>query len=96
VKALTTLMIHITIRVSGKVQGVNFRFYAKKKADDLGLAGFVKNEADGSVYIEAEGPFEQVDKFVAWCKEGPARASVQNVMTEEHEVKNFIGFEIRR
>ena len=89
-------MIHITIRVSGKVQGVNFRFYARKKAEDLGLAGFVKNEADGSVYIEAEGPVEQVDQFVAWCKEGPVRASVQHVMTQEREVKNFIGFEIRR
>lgn len=89
-------MIHITIRVSGKVQGVNFRFSARQEAEELGLAGFVKNEPDGSVYIEVEGFFEQVDKFVEWCKEGPARANVQNVMTQESEVKNLIGFEIRR
>ena len=95
VKALTTLMIHITIRVIGKVQGVNYRFYARRKAEDLGLAGFVKNEHDGSVFIEAEGHFEQVDKFVEWCKEGPPRAIVENVITKGGEVRSFTGFEIR-
>ncbi len=89
-------MIHITIRVSGKVQGVNFRFSARREAEELGLTGFVKNEPDGSVYIEVEGPFEQVDKFVEWCKEGPPRAMVENVITKEGEVRGFTRFEIRR
>lgn len=89
-------MIHITIRVIGKVQGVNYRFYARKKAEDLGLAGFVKNEHDGSVFIEVEGLFEQVDEFVGWCEEGPPRAMVENVITKEGEVRGFTRFEIRR
>ncbi len=89
-------MIHITIRVIGKVQGVNYRFFVRKNAEELGLAGFVKNEHDGSVYIEVEGSFEQIDKFVVWCKEGPPGAIVENMITKGGEVRGFTRFEIRR
>ncbi len=48
----------IILRVTGRVQGVGFRYYAQKKALELGVNGYVRNRPDGSVYIEAEGMIE--------------------------------------
>ncbi|HEY5918996.1 MAG TPA: acylphosphatase, partial [Chryseolinea sp.] len=57
---------HISILVSGRVQGVFYRASAKTKADELGITGFVQNLPDGEVYMEAEGPDEKLDLFKAW------------------------------
>ncbi len=89
-------MIHINIRVTGRVQGVNFRASAKEKALELGLCGFVRNETDGSVYLEAEGHEEKINELTKWCKQGPSLAHVTNVMVVRGELKEFIRFEIRR
>lgn len=89
-------MIHQSIHVIGKVQGVFFRASAKEKADELGIKGFVKNERDGSVYIEAEGEEALLKEFVRWCKHGPPRAVVFEVKIQEGELKNFSRFEIQR
>lgn len=89
-------MKHLTIWVIGKVQGVFFRASTKEKADELGLKGLVRNEWDGSVYIEAEGEEELVNQFTAWCREGPPRAKVEEVIIREGELKNFSRFEIQR
>ena len=59
------------IHVMGYVQGVGFRFRTMREAVSRGLKGFVKNMADGSVYIEAEGSRKQLKDFVGWCKKGP-------------------------
>lgn len=88
--------LHRNIKVTGKVQGVWFRDSTRKKALELGLTGFVRNEADGSVYIEAEGEKDALDKLVAWCAVGPPKAEVERVALAEGEVKNFTGFEITR
>ncbi|HNU41845.1 MAG TPA: acylphosphatase, partial [Cyclobacteriaceae bacterium] len=50
--------MHINILVTGTVQGVYYRASTKQKADELGIKGFVRNQPDGSVYIEAEAPAE--------------------------------------
>jgi acylphosphatase len=89
-------MQHLSIHVIGTVQGVFFRASAKQVADKLSLAGFVRNEPDGSVYIEAEGDENQLKQLVAWCRQGPPRAQVLDVITKEAVVKNFKGFEVRR
>lgn len=78
------------------MQGVFFRASAKQKADELSIAGFVKNEKNGDVYIEAEGEENLLKKFVEWCKKGPSRANVKEVKTEESGLKNFRNFEIHR
>ncbi|MGE0588751.1 MAG: acylphosphatase [Cyclobacteriaceae bacterium] len=88
--------MHLSIRVSGKVQGVFYRASTKDKARSLGLCGFVKNESDGSVYIEAEGDKEKLDQLVTWCRQGPPNARVENVETVEGEPKNFSRFDIKR
>jgi len=89
-------MKHLNIHVSGKVQGVFFRASAKDEADQLGVRGFVRNEPNGDVYIEAEGEDDQLKLFLEWCKLGPNRARVENINVEEADLKKFVSFEVRR
>jgi acylphosphatase len=88
-------MKHLSIHVTGTVQGVFFRASAKKEAHELGINGFVRNERDGSVYIEAEASEEKLEKFINWCRQGPPRSVVDKVTTKEGDLRNFEGFEIR-
>ncbi|MFA6511890.1 MAG: acylphosphatase [Patescibacteria group bacterium] len=83
---------HLNIRVHGKVQGVFFRDAAKQIAQELGIAGFIRNEPDGTVYIEAEGKEEQMKQFIAWVNEGTDRAHVERVEPKEGEIKGFSEF----
>jgi len=87
---------HHKIKVSGKVQGVFFRASTKQMADLLGVKGFVQNENDGSVYIEAEGEEEILVKFIQWVHHGPDRAEVAYVSINEGEIQGFEIFESRR
>ncbi len=65
--------------VHGRVQGVFFRASTQKKAEELGLAGWVKNRPDGTVEIHAEGQQETLEKLIEWCRQGPALASVSSI-----------------
>jgi len=89
-------MKHYNITVSGRVHGVFYRASTRDKAMELGVKGWVKNETNGTVYIEAEGPREALDKLIDWCKQGPTHANVENVHYEAGEVVGFEGFEVRR
>ena len=60
----------VILQVYGQVQGVSFRYSAQRKAEELNLAGWVKNEQDGSVKIVAEGNEKKLDKLIDWCKSG--------------------------
>ena len=84
---------HLNIKVYGLVQGVFFRSTAQKEAQNLNLTGFARNEDDGSVYIEAEGAKEDLDKFIEWCNVGPPIAQVEKVVVSEDKLKNFSSFE---
>lgn len=82
----------VKINVYGMVQGVGFRYNTLQKANELGIAGFVKNRTDGSVYIEADGEPEVLDKFILWCKRGPSRSRVDEVKVCDipfNDYKNF-------
>lgn len=68
----------------------------KKKADELGLSGFVKNENNGDVYIEAEGEENILNMLVEWCHYGPDKAVVVKVILKETEVRNFLKFNLLR
>jgi len=65
--------------VHGHVQGVSFRYYAVLQARALGLRGYVRNRADRTVEVVAEGPAPQLDQFLAWLREGPSAAHVEHV-----------------
>lgn len=86
----------VKITVTGRVQGVFYRASAKDAAVQLMLKGFAQNQPDGSVYMEAEGEEQDLNRFIDWCRQGPPRAQVLNVVVEETDVKNFQRFEIRR
>jgi acylphosphatase len=83
------------IKVSGRVQGVGFRHSAATMARYNGIKGFIRNESDGSVYIEAEGSRNQLDEFVAWCRKGPGFGNVENVSIETGTPKNYPKFQIK-
>lgn len=89
-------MAACSIKVSGKVQGVFFRASTKDQADTLGILGFVRNEPDGSVFIEAEGEEGTLHRFIAWCKQGPRQARVDQCQVSEKEISGFKAFDVRR
>ena len=83
-------------RVTGRVQGVWFRGWTKEIADRLGLRGWVKNEADGSVCVLIAGPKDAVAEMVEALHHGPEAARVATVETEFAEADVPDGFEVRR
>lgn len=84
----------IQARVTGRVQGVSFRWYAQERARSLGVSGWVRNEPDGSVLLHAEGDDEAVDSLVAWCRQGPSMAKVSNVAVREATPSGATSFDI--
>ena len=82
------------ITVHGRVQGVGFRHAVKRRASQLGLAGMVKNQPDGSVLIVAEGPPGDVQQLVDWCHDGPSAAEVDHVEVSQGDPQQFTGFRI--
>lgn len=89
-------MKHISIIVTGEVQGVFFRASAKEIAEQLNIKGFAQNRPDGSVYLEAEGEAENLKRFVDWCSIGPPRSHVSGVTVQEGELKKYEQFVIKR
>ncbi|WP_378410769.1 acylphosphatase [Rhodocytophaga aerolata] len=87
----------MAVRVLGKVQEVFFRASTQRQAASLGLTGFVQNEKDGSVYLEAEGDEMALRQLLAWLHQGPDRARVTQVEVHEtDELKGFATFEQKR
>ena len=78
-------MKRMRVLVSGTVQGVWFRESTRAEADRLGVAGWVRNLADGRVEAVFEGPALGVEAMVAWCHRGPKAASVERVQAEPEE-----------
>jgi acylphosphatase len=89
-------MKHVSIRISGRVQGVFFRASTREQANILGIHGSVRNEEDGSVAIEAEGSDEAIERLIAWCRKGPKMAKVDHCDVKEGAVENLKGFVISR
>ncbi|WP_426988286.1 acylphosphatase [Pseudarthrobacter sp. Y6] len=71
--------VRLTARVAGTVQAVGFRYWTVRKAEELGLAGIVRNNDDGSVSIVAEGPQTAVLEFRRWLRSPEAPGRVDNV-----------------
>ncbi|GIV25539.1 MAG: acylphosphatase [Bacteroidia bacterium] len=71
------------LRIHGKVQGVFFRKYAQMTAQSLGLGGFARNQPDGTVLIEVEGPPDKLELFLRWAYRGSPAAQVAQVELEK-------------
>ncbi|HBU26508.1 MULTISPECIES: acylphosphatase [Synechococcus] len=81
--------------VRGHVQGVGYRAACKRRATELGLAGWVRNCADGSVEIQAEGVQQHLAELRVWCEAGPTAARVDSVLTSMLAPTGADWFEIR-
>ena len=87
--------IRVHLVVEGRVQRVCYRDSTRIKATELEIKGWVKNKSDGNVEIVAEGPEENIQKFVEWCHEGPPYAVVRNITETHQEFRNeFNSFNI--
>ena len=85
---------HVTI--SGRVQGVAFRWYTKERAEALGVAGWVRNMLDGRVEAWIEGDPAALESMLEFLRQGPSHARVRGVDAREREPEGLRGFEIRR
>ncbi|WP_144662463.1 acylphosphatase [Paenarthrobacter nicotinovorans] len=85
----------LTAHVTGVVQGVGFRYWTARKADELGLTGTVRNNADGSVELVAEGSAGDIDHMAKWLQSSQAPGRVENVDIDISEAAGgFTGFRI--
>ena len=92
---MTVRQAHIHVR--GRVQGVNFRYFARQEATKLSIKGWVRNRLDGRVEAVFEGEENAVHMMLDWCRQGPPMARVEEVETTWAEASGaFTGFEIRR
>lgn len=86
---------HVDITITGKVQGVGFRYSALDEALELGLKGFVKNQNRNQIYIEVEGEVDILKQYLRWCHEGPKGSKIDKVdYASTEELKNFEEFKI--
>lgn len=86
----------VRARVYGRVQGVNFRYYATRTARRFGLEGWVANRRDGTVETVVEGDLATVNEFVNFLHEGSPASSVEKVVVErEDPTGEFGGFRVR-
>jgi len=81
--------------VSGRVQGVGFRFFVQRRAQELGLAGWARNLEDGRVEVYAMGPEKRLSELAAALHAGPPMSDVRTVEEREEGVENLSGFRIR-
>lgn len=85
----------VHVYISGKVQGVGYRFSTVQQAKRLGIQGWVRNLRDGRVEAVFEGDTSVVEEMVKWCHSGPASASVEKVAVTQEEIEGIEGFETR-
>jgi len=85
-------MIRRRVVVSGHVQGVFFRETARRRALALGVAGWIRNNPDGSVEAAFEGAEDAVEQLVGFCREGPRGARVEWVDVIAEEPEGLSGF----
>jgi len=89
------MKIHLEGKIHGKVQGVFFRDATRDFAHSRGINGIVRNEPDGSVYLEAEGDKTQLNALRGWLWKGPSAADVEEVDLREGQLRNYEGFKVQ-
>ena len=80
--------------ISGRVQGVGFRYFAERAARETGVTGYARNLADGRVEVHANGSLAQLSNFEARLRTGPQRSDVRGFEVQEAPVSDASGFRI--
>jgi len=86
VKITEIMKKQVVLKIYGRVQGVLFRYSSQKKAKDLNLSGWARNETDGTVQIVAEGEEKDLNEFINWCRSGevgPAKVDKVDIEWQE-------------
>lgn len=87
----------LSARITGRVQGVGFRNFTQMRARQLGVTGWVRNENDGSVRLEAEGPRGALEDLAEALQQGPRMARVEDVEVDWSDAsEEFDVFRVRR
>ncbi len=84
------------VLVSGRVQGVGFRWHTRRRAEELGVQGWVRNEPDGRVAVHVEGASDRVDAMLAWLVRGPGTARVESIEVRSAPLEQRVGFQVER
>ena len=84
----------ISLLITGKVQGVGYRYSVKLKAESMAIRGYVRNQLDGSVFVTVQGENTAVENFVKWCYKGPSAALVRGVEKMPGSIEDFNEFKI--
>ena len=85
---------HLELNITGKVQGIGFRYEVKDIADKLSIQGYARNLPDGSVVIEAEAASQVLDQFLELIKGSPGYSKVENVAIDKGKLKHYREFTI--
>jgi acylphosphatase len=85
----------LRLRIAGRVQGVGYRAWAIRVADELGLCGWVRNRSDGTVEMLATGAAEALAALIEASRRGPRAAEVLDVAVEDAEPDGSTGFAVR-
>jgi acylphosphatase len=88
--------IRAHVFISGRVQGVGYRYSTVLQAEQLGVNGWVRNLPDSRVEAVFEASREVVEEIIRWCYKGPSAAVVKDVAVEYEEPEGLRGFETRR
>lgn len=89
-------MVHYEIKVTGRVQGVGFRYFVLKRAVELSITGWVKNTNDGGVLVMAQGDSADIETFLDYLALGPALARVTHITkTPMPSLENYREFRVR-
>ena len=87
-------MIRRRVQISGRVQGVGFRYSCRRVAESAGVSGWCRNLPDGTVEAAFEGEADAVDRVVEWCRRGPSHAVVTDVDVVEETPRGDTGFRL--
>lgn len=89
-------LVRAHVYISGRVQGVGYRYSTRAQANILGLKGWVRNLLDGRVEAVLEGDRTKVESMIRWCHQGPLSAKVKTVNVTYESPEHFTSFEILR
>ena len=82
--------------MTGRVQGVGFRYFTRCQARKYRLSGWVQNQLDGSVLVQAEGPEDEVAGLLDWLRKGPPLAEVNDIKIKKCRPEGLKDFRIRK